>query len=471
MTRILIHSSELLWFLDLVLVQTADGVRAVALDRIRDVTFRQPPRSVHGQDALRPTLTLQLDGAGVQADGEARIGLMYLQKGVRWIPGYRIDLDGHGRARITLQATVLNELADFADATVHLVIGVPTFQFKDTPDPIGLQRTAMHLSRFFQTDPRGGSPSSLLAANFSNTLMTQVARMGEYRAGVDGPATGVAGAVWPESGVSEDLYIFTMRNLTLRKGERMLFTVSEITVPYEDVFSLELPVAPPPELHRHLNPQQQGELARLFAAPRVMHKVRLANQGQAPFTTAPALLFRDGNVLAQGLMTYAAPGASVDLTVPAMINRVLPRLAQRAEQAGFRLEVERDPHVMTAVVRVDVTAVEQILFNLVDNACKHAAPTAREPVIHLEVGAESRRFVHLRVRDHGPGLSTGAVRTLFEPFGKPADEAAGQAPGVGLGLALSRRLSRSLGGDLRWEPDVADGASFLLLIPAESIAG
>jgi signal transduction histidine kinase len=86
------------------------------------------------------------------------------------------------------------------------------------------------------------------------------------------------------------------------------------------------------------------------------------------------------------------------LTVDALIDRVLPRLAQRAEQAEFRLEVERDSVVLTVVVRVNVTAVEQILFNLVDNACKHAAPAAREPVVHLEVGVENNRFVHPRSR-------------------------------------------------------------------------
>ena len=38
--------------------------------------------------------------------------MMYVQKGLRWIPGYRSTLDGKGKAAIKLQATLVNELTD-----------------------------------------------------------------------------------------------------------------------------------------------------------------------------------------------------------------------------------------------------------------------------------------------------------------------------------------------------------------------
>jgi hypothetical protein len=52
----------------------------------------------------------------------------------------------------------------------------------------------------------------------------------------------------------------------------------------------------------------------------VQHKIRLTNNSKVPLTTAPALLIRDGKVLAQGLMTYAAPGSKVDLPVTTAID-------------------------------------------------------------------------------------------------------------------------------------------------------
>ena len=61
-------------------------------------------------------------------------------------------------------------------------------------------------------------------------------------------------------------------------------------------------------------------MARLLAAPKVMHRIRLDNKGATPFTTAPALIFRDDRILAQGMMTYTSAGAKTDLTLTAAVD-------------------------------------------------------------------------------------------------------------------------------------------------------
>ena len=301
----------------LVLLKTAEGTKAVDVGRIGDVTFKQPPNGKVSAEEMRRFLALGLDWRGQPAAPAAKIGLVYLQKGIRWIPGYKVDLDGKGKAVVKLQATVLNEMCDLSGTTLQLVIGVPTFYFKDTVDPIGLQQTAAQLSQFFQADA-GRARASALASNFSNAMMTQVARMGDYRSDVQ-PAEGGEAPV-PEGARREDLFVFTVPDVTLRKGERIVLPLVELSVPYEDVFALDVPFAPPPEVRQNLNSQQQAELARLFNAPRVMHKARLKNDSAYPFTTAPALVLRAGRVLAQGMMTYAASGSSADLAITAAVD-------------------------------------------------------------------------------------------------------------------------------------------------------
>jgi len=140
---------------------------------------------------------------------------------------------------------------------------------------------------------------------------------------------------------------------------------------------------------------------------------------------------------------------------------------QRTEQAGMNFVVDADERALQTVVHVDVSAVEQILFNLVDNACKYGVTGATEKLIHLEALPHGR-FAMLRVRDHGQGISAEGAKRLFTPFSKSAREAAHTAPGVGLGLALCRRLSRSLGGDLRLDETVTNGACFELRLPIRS---
>ncbi len=154
-----------------------------------------------------------------------------------------------------------------------------------------------------------------------------------------------------------------------------------------------------------------------------------------------------------------------------LIERVRPRLEQRAAQDDFEFRVEmdrdRDERMSSVRVRLDVTAVEQILFNLVDNACKYGRPSDGARIIHLEADTEGPLAL-LRIRDHGCGISKSEEKRLFRPFEKSADEAAHTAPGVGLGLALCRKMSRALGGDLRLCEESSEGACFVLSLPASA---
>jgi signal transduction histidine kinase len=172
------------------------------------------------------------------------------------------------------------------------------------------------------------------------------------------------------------------------------------------------------------------------------------------------------NVLAYSRIERGrARGHVVTLAVGELIAGVQRRLSERAEHAGMRLAVETGDGE-AVMVRADPSVVEQILFNLVDNACKYAA-SAEDRSIHLSAGRENGH-VAIRVRDHGPGIGAVDQRRLFRPFSKSAREAANTAPGVGLGLALSRRLARELGGDLQLENGEGAGARFVLTLPASA---
>jgi hypothetical protein len=302
---------------NMVLFKTTDGIRVVGLDRVQEVTFKGGHKRVGSNEEFRDLLTLKLDWGRSRPAKSAKVGLIYLQKGVRWIPGYKVEIDGKGHAAVKLQATLLNELADLEDVSVNLVIGVPTFAFKDTLDPMALQRQLAQLSQYFQS---GNGRNSLIAQNFSNAIMSQQARMSDYQGRSDEGGAGSLGPEIGDAGKTEDLFIFNVQHVTLRKGERMVLPIAEFALPYEDVFALDLPFAPPPEVRGNINNEQQRELARLFNSPKVLHKIRLSNQSKYPLTTAPALLIREGRVLAQSMMTYTSIGAKVDLAITTAID-------------------------------------------------------------------------------------------------------------------------------------------------------
>jgi signal transduction histidine kinase len=156
------------------------------------------------------------------------------------------------------------------------------------------------------------------------------------------------------------------------------------------------------------------------------------------------------------------------IAIEDLLNVFKDRLAIRAKQAEMELCVAMDSNVAEQTVRANISAVEQIVFNLVDNACKYAS-SAENKRIDLVFTMKDGK-AELSVRDYGPGLSPAACRRLFSPFSKSAQEAAHSAPGIGLGLALSRRLARDMGGDLLFDNHFAQGACFILVLPLKSIS-
>lgn len=171
------------------------------------------------------------------------------------------------------------------------------------------------------------------------------------------------------------------------------------------------------------------------------------------------------NVLAYArLERGSAKARAENITIGELLDRIFPRLKQRADDCGMEVRVHATEADRKTQLHIDAAAVEQILFNLVDNACKYAAPRAAEPVIHVEADTRGK-FAMLRVRDHGAGISRSERRRIFHPFHKSADQAAHSAPGVGLGLALCRRLATALGGAITLDAAQKDGACFVLRLP------
>lgn len=172
------------------------------------------------------------------------------------------------------------------------------------------------------------------------------------------------------------------------------------------------------------------------------------------------------NVLSFARLEGRAPAPHThSVAIEDLLRQTLPRAHERARQAGLEIAVRMNSADESTFVRCDPAAVEQILFNLVDNACKHGAGSAGRP-LELTV-ARRGTLIRLALRDHGVGVPERLRGRLFRPFSRSAEEAAGGPPGVGLGLALSRRLARQQRGDLRMEPVAGAGACFALLLQLE----
>ncbi len=99
-----------------------------------------------------------------------------------------------------------------------------------------------------------------------------------------------------------------------------------------------------------------------------------------------------------------------------VLERVGPRLKQRAARRTCTVSLQLDENIAHQEFTTDQAVVEQILFNLVDNAAKYARE-ATDRRIHVETGGNGK-YVNLTVRDHGPGIKNGMWSRPMQPFGK-----------------------------------------------------
>ena len=339
-----------------ILLKITEGVKAVRLKNITDVTFLENYKTIRSTEEFRNVLTLKLNRKEGEMRKSAKVGIVYLQKGLRWIPNYKVTIDGRGKAAIELQSTLINDLTDLEDVTVHLVIGVPTFAFADMVDPISLQQVAAEVSRGVRRRDR-------TAQSFSNAIMTQIR---SDREGISRRAPGEAPRVIGAES-SEDLFVFTVEHVTLKKGQRMVLPVKRFELPYKDVYTLKLLFNPPPEVWQRFNSEQLRELSRSTSSPKVMHKIRIENTSDVPLTTAPALILLGDRVLGQGLMKYTSIDGKVDLIITQAVD-IKPKKTEK--------ETKRDPQAVKW--RNDY-------YGRIDLAGKITITNYRDKVVDLEV--------------------------------------------------------------------------------------
>ncbi len=157
--------------------------------------------------------------------------------------------------------------------------------------------------------------------------------------------------------------------------------------------------------------------------------------------------------------TSTIPATEV-ISLTDWIDRITPRLIGRLNQSGMTLDISSPNEGQW---KTDPPAMEQVIFNLVDNAAKYAK-SGSDSTIHLTATIADHHVV-ISIADHGPGVPESLQHKIFQPFSKSAEQAAETAAGVGLGLALARQTANAHGGTLTYEPTAGGGATFVLRAP------
>ena len=148
----------------------------------------------------------------------------------------------------------------------------------------------------------------------------------------------------------------------------------------------------------------------------------------------------------------------------AALQRALDQARPMIDQAGFELEQSGPADLPN--VRVDESALQQILANLLSNAVKYG-----EPGRWVRVETEAERNggdaeVRIRVRDRGRGVSKEEEARIFDAFYRGSATGEESIPGSGLGLKLASDLAAGMGGRLSFTREPGQGSAFTLHLPA-----
>ncbi len=147
------------------------------------------------------------------------------------------------------------------------------------------------------------------------------------------------------------------------------------------------------------------------------------------------------------------------IRVADLAAEVLGRVAASAKAKGVTLDTTVEPGAQT--IYADRTALEQILFNLAENAIRHTGEGGRITIRTMREGGG----VSLAVSDTGSGIPPEHLPRIFERFYRADAGRSREAGGTGLGLAIVRHLVEAHGGSVRAESVVGVGTTIRIFFP------
>lgn len=155
------------------------------------------------------------------------------------------------------------------------------------------------------------------------------------------------------------------------------------------------------------------------------------------------------------LLSFAHKGPSAHETIidlNELVGKTLPLLKTVLSEHVVDVVLPERP----ARVQAEMQTIQQVLFNLLKNACQ--AMTTRGE-IRVEVSHKTwqgQPAWALEISDSGPGIPEHLLQQIFTPFF--TTKAKGE--GTGLGLSLSRNLMRRMNGELTVSSAVGQGTTF-----------
>ena len=112
---------------------------------------------------------------------------------------------------------------------------------------------------------------------------------------------------------------------------------------------------------------------------------------------------------------------------------------------------------------LDVERFQQIMTNLVENACKYS-PNNSEVRIVIDFASNKEGFFITKIIDNGVGIAEEYKSRVFEKFARIDNPLTRSVQGNGLGLYITKNLVENMNGEISFESSQC-GTTFNVLLP------
>ena len=135
----------------------------------------------------------------------------------------------------------------------------------------------------------------------------------------------------------------------------------------------------------------------------------------------------------------------------------------KAKQISFTRTL-RTPH---RFIYADKVKLQEILLNLLSNACKYTPPGGRVSfdVCSSPSKEEGIELFTATIRDNGIGMTKEFLAHIFEVFSRARSSTESRQPGFGLGMGIAKKLTELMGGTITVESEPGKGTTFTVSIP------
>jgi signal transduction histidine kinase len=143
-----------------------------------------------------------------------------------------------------------------------------------------------------------------------------------------------------------------------------------------------------------------------------------------------------------------------------LLGGTLATFSVRLRDKGFEVEYH-GPDEPLPEIRLDASAIDRAVANLLDNAVKYSNGDRWIGVTLARKGDE----VTLAVSDHGIGIPRDELERIFERFHRVSTGLVHDVKGSGLGLPLVRHIAEAHGGSVTVESELDTGSTFTIHLP------